>query len=113
MITMPAARGTPRKKKPTATAAMVRPAYQKATVSLRRVGAPTLINVAGRRNPTTALMLLLFIASLSVAAPRPRRARYRAATAFGRLVIAASTTAPTTADDQPWRLPRSVTVRSS
>ena len=47
-----------------------------------------------------------------MAAPRPRRARYTAATAFGRLVTAASTIAPTTMPGIESRVPSVDAARS-
>ena len=56
-------------------------------------------------SPATTLIALLFSAMLSTAAPRPRRARYTAATAFGRLVTMASTSPPVTMSATPYRCP--------
>ena len=52
--------------------------------------------VAGSSSPAVTFSVLLFSVVLSMAAPRPRAARYTAATAFGRLVTPASTTPPVT-----------------
>src|SRR6188472_2540531 len=54
-------------------------------------------------NPATMLIALLFRAMLSTAAPRPRRARYTADTAFGRLVTTASTSPPVTMSATAYR----------
>ena len=62
--------------------------------------------------PTTTLRVLLFRAVLKVAAPRPRAARYTAATALGRLVTAASTSPPTTISGTAKRLPSADAARS-
>ena len=59
-------------------------------------GGPSPVMVAGSSSPAATLSALLFSVVLSMAAPRPRAARYTAATAFGRLVTAASTTPPVT-----------------
>src|SRR6266567_96001 len=112
MMTRPASRGTPRRTKATPRLTRVRATYQTATARPAALTVPSPIAVAGRRKPATALIVLLFIASLRVAAPRPRRARYTAATALGRLVTAARITAPTTALDRFHRSPRSVTLVS-
>ncbi len=63
-------------------------------------------------SPATTLIALLFSAVLSTAAPRPRRARYTAVTAFGRLVTTASTMAPVTMSATAYRCPRAVAVTS-
>ena len=63
-------------------------------------------------SPATTLIALLFSAMLSTAAPRPRRARYTAATAFGRLVTIASTSPPVTMSATPYRCPRPVAATS-
>src|SRR5215813_4585609 len=75
-------------------------------------GWPRPTSVAGSKRPATTLRVLLFRAVLKVAAPRPRAARYTAATAFGRLVTAASTTAPVTISGTEYRAPRAVAARS-
>ena len=62
--------------------------------------------------PATTLIALLFRAMLSTAAPRRRRARYTAATAFGRLVTMASTSPPVTMSATPYRCPRAVAETS-
>ncbi len=59
-------------------------------------GGPSPVMVAGSSSPAATLSALLFSVVLSMAAPRPRAARYTAATAFGRLVTAASSTPPVT-----------------
>ena len=58
------------------------------------------------------LRVLLFRAVLKVAAPRPRAARYTAATALGRLVTAASTRPPTTISGIAKRRPSADAARS-
>src|SRR5215469_12403971 len=58
------------------------------------------------------LRLLLFSAVLKVAAPRPRAARYTAATTLGKLVTAASTRPPTTSSGTAYRVPSSAAARS-
>ena len=68
--------------------------------------------VAGSSSPAVTLSALLFSVVLSMAAPRPRAARYTAATAFGRLVTAASTTPPVTICGTPKCVPIDVPDRS-
>src|SRR5258706_12993036 len=68
--------------------------------------------VAGSSRPATTLRVLLLRAVLRVAAPRPRAARYTAATAFGRLVTAARTRPPTTIPATAKRLPSTPAARS-
>src|SRR5271154_6478432 len=75
-------------------------------------GRPSPINAAGISRPITTLRVLLFRAVLKVAAPRPRAARYTAATAFGRLVTAASTRPPTTISGIAKRFPSADAARS-
>src|SRR5258706_15054213 len=68
--------------------------------------------VAGSSRPATTLRGLLLRAVLRVAAPRPRAARYTAATAFGRLVTAARTKPPTTISGPANRGPSADAARS-
>src|SRR5881394_1822471 len=86
MIAMPAARPTPRPRYASASARTVRPAYQAATSVPCPEPGPSPARLAGISSPPTTLIALLFRAVLSTAAPRPRRARYTADTAFGKLV---------------------------
>ena len=58
------------------------------------------------------MIALLFRAVLSTAAPRPRRARYTALTAFGKLVTTASTSPPVTMSGTAYRRPAAVAVTS-
>ena len=58
------------------------------------------------------LRVLLFMAVLKDAAPRPRAARYTAATALGRLVTAASTRPPTIISGTANRVPSAAAARS-
>ena len=73
---------------------------------------PSPATLAGMSSPATTLIALLFSAMLSTAAPRPRRARYTAATAFGRLVTIASTSPPVTMSATPYRCPAAVAATS-
>jgi hypothetical protein len=73
---------------------------------------PSPASVAGISRPATTLIVLLFSAVLSVAAPRPRRARYTALTAFGRLVTTASTRPPVTMSATAYRRPTAVAETS-
>ena len=58
------------------------------------------------------MIALLFRAVLSTAAPRPRRARYTADTAFGKLVTTASTSPPVTMSATAYRRPTAVAAIS-
>ena len=73
---------------------------------------PSPVMVAGSSSPAATLSALLFSVVLSMAAPRPRAARYTAATAFGRLVTAASITPPVTICGIPKCVPIDVPDRS-
>src|SRR5260221_72211 len=75
-------------------------------------GLPRARIVAGSSRPATTLRVLLLRAVLRVAAPRPRAARYTAATAFGRLVTAARTRPPTTISGTAKRVPSAEAARS-
>src|ERR1700727_3486187 len=111
MMTAPARRVRPDRARARARTARVRAAYQAATrLALPPGDRPVM--AAGRKRPKATLRVLLFIASLRVAGPRPRRARWTAATALGRLVIAASTMPPVTMPGTASRVPREVAGRS-
>src|SRR5215468_10298550 len=70
-------------------------------------GGPRPVIAAGMSSPAVTLSALLFSVVLSMAAPRPLAARYTAATAFGRLVTAASTTPPVMISGTAKRVPGS------
>ena len=88
------------------------PAYHAATSVPWPECGPSPATLAGMSSPATTLIALLFRAMLSTAAPRPRRARYTAATAFGRLVTIASTSPPVTMSATPYRCPAAVAATS-
>ncbi len=90
----------------------VSPAYHPAASVPWPEGGPSPATHAGISSPATTLIALLFRAMLSTAAPRPRRARYTAATAFGRLVTTTSTSPPVTMSATPYRCPAAVAATS-
>ncbi len=90
----------------------VSPRYQTAMSTECTDGAPSPMIVAGSSRPAVTFSVLLFSVVLSMAAPRPRAARYTAATALGRLVTAASTTPPVMICGTPKCAPREVAERS-
>ncbi len=93
-------------------AAAVMPRYHTAMSTEVPDGGPSPVMLAGSSSPAVTLSALLFSVVDSIAAPRPRAARYTAATAFGRLVTAASTTPPVMICGTPKWLPSAVAARS-
>ena len=93
---VPVARRTPPSRNAKASAAAVSTRYHTAISTEWTDTGPSPVMLAGSSRPAVTLSALLFSVVLSMAAPRPRTARYTAATAFGRLVTAASTTPPVT-----------------
>ena len=112
MIAAPAGRPRPRPLYARASASTVRPVYHAATSVPCPEPGPSPARAAGISSPATTLIALLFSAVLSTAAPRPRRARYTALTAFGRLVTTASTSPPVTISATAYRRPTAVTATS-
>ena len=108
MIAVPDARPRPRPRYASASASTVRPAYHAATSVPCPERGPSPARLAGISSPATTLIALLFRAVLSTAAPRPRRARYTALTAFGKLVTTASTSPPVTMSATAYRRPAAV-----
>ena len=86
--------------------------YQPAISVVSPAGWPRPITAAGISRPMATLRVLLFMAVLKDAAPRPRAARYTAATALGRLVTAASTRPPTINSGTANRVPSADAARS-
>ena len=77
------------------------PTYQPAMRSPEADGWAKPSTAAGTSKPATTLTALELRAVLSAAAPRPLRAKNTAATALGKLVTAARTSAPTTMSATP------------
>jgi hypothetical protein len=84
MISAPWDRRSPRPVYAQTNVTAVRPRYQAATRVPCHEGGPSPTRIAGSSRPTVTFRALLFSAMLSVAAPRPRTARYSAETAFGK-----------------------------
>src|SRR5215469_13744272 len=112
MIAAPSRRPRPWCRQASASTASVKPAYQAVTSNACPDGAPRPTMVPGSSSPAMTFRVLLFSAVLSVAAPRPRPAKYTAATALGRLVTAASTSPPVMISGTPRDPPRLEAARS-
>src|SRR5438270_5693304 len=104
-MSTPWARLRPRPRYAAPSVSAVRPTYHAATSVAGPDDALRPTIVAGSNSPATTFSALLFIAVLSVAAPRPRVARYTAATAFGRLGTPARMSPPTTISGIACRVP--------
>src|ERR1700694_1379252 len=92
--TRPLQRFRPRPQYPSPIATRVNAVSQARSTIAPGADARPPITTAGRAMPASRLSVLLLKARLTTAVPFPDRARRVAAYALGRLVIAASATAP-------------------